>query len=135
MKITTTKLGEHIAKLLAIKHTVELYEVVKCDNEPSHTYNKYGSSEYFTTTYNTHSYSEYFTTLEEAEEYYEDMVRSLTDYAYYNIMMKNSSATYYDTDCTLRKVRVDLLDEKSKTLDINIEQTIKEIAVTISKYN
>lgn len=101
---------------------VEIYEVVEWESNP------------FSTS-NTYSYSEYFTTLEEAIQYFDNVASFTIDRVEYDDMKKNSMATYYNAGCTLRKVSINLLDENSKTLDIKIEQTIKEIAVTITVYN
>ena len=104
------------------KKPVEIYEVESWGSDPF-------------STYNTNSYSEYFTTLEEAIQHYEEVASYTIDSVEYDDINKNSLATYYNEGCTLRKVRFDLLDENSKTLDRNIEQTIKEKVVTITKYN
>ena len=100
---------------------IEIYEVEEWDKDPF--------------SYDVYEYSEYFTTLEEAIQHYEEVASNTVDSVEYDDIKKNSLATYYNSGCTLRKIKIDLLDEHSKTLDINIEQTIKEIVVTITKYN
>ncbi len=101
---------------------IVLYEVEKWECDPLFTYN-------------TYTHRTYFTSLAEATEYYEKAVRSIRGSIGYNTMMDNSLATYYSTDCFLRKVKFALLDENNKTLDRNVELTLKEFDVTITKYD
>lgn len=101
---------------------IVLYEVERWECDPIFTYN-------------TYTYRTYFTSLVEATEYYEKAVMSIRDSIGYNTMMENSLATYYSTDCFLRKVKFALLDENTNTLDRKFEQTIKEFDVTMTKYD
>lgn len=122
IKEETLKANDYDELEILMYEPVEIYEVEEWGSDPF-------------STYSTDSYSEYFTTLEEAKEHFDDVALYTTERVEYGDIKKKCSATYYNEGCTLRKVRFDLLDENSKTLDRNIEQTIKEKVVTITKYN
>lgn len=117
----TLKANDYDDSEIIMYEPVEIYEVEEWDSNPFSG--------------DTNGYSEYFTTLEEAIQHYEEVASYTIDSVEYDDINKNSLATYYNKGCTLRKVRFDLLDENFKTLDRNIEQTIKEKVVTITKYN
>ena len=121
IKEETLKANDYDESQIVMYEPVEIYEVEEWDSNPF--------------SYDVNGYSEYFTTLEEAIQHYEEVASFTIDSVEYDDINKNSLATYYNSGCTLRKIKIDLLDEHSKTLDIDIEQTIKEIVVTITKYN
>ena len=122
IKEATLKANDYDESQIAMYEQIELYEVEKWECDPVFTYN-------------TYTHRTYFTSLVEATEYYEEAVRSIRDSIGYNTMMDNSLATYYSSDCFLRKVKFALLDENNKTLDRNIEPTLKEFEVTMTKYD
>lgn len=122
IKEETLKANDYDDSEIIMYEPIELYEVEEWDNNPL-------SNDF-------DGYSEYFTTLEEAIQHYEEVASYTVDSVEYDDITKNYSlATYYNSGCTLRKIKIKLLDEHSKTLYIDIEQTIKEIIVTITKYN
>lgn len=121
IKEETLKANDYDELEILMYEPVEIYEVEEWGSNPFSG--------------DTNGYSEYFTTLEEAIQHYEEVASYTVDSVEYDDITKNSLATYYNSGCTLRKIKIDLLDEHSKTLDINIEQTIKEIVVTVTKYN
>ena len=121
IKEETLKANDYDDSEIIMYEPVEIYEVEEWDSNPF--------------SYDVNGYSEYFTTLEEATQYYEEVASYTIDSVEYADIKKNSLATYYNSGCTLRKIKIKLFDEHSKTLDINIEQTIKEKVVTITKYN
>lgn len=93
MQIRTTKLGEYIAKILATKDTVVIYEVEEwgfC------SINIYARDSYIT----------YFTTLEDAKHHFDNVVELNKFSREHSNIMKDVCVTlsYRKEGCTLRKI-------------------------------
>lgn len=108
MQIRTTMLGEYIAKLLATKPTVEIYEV-----------EEWGFCS--TNICARDSYITYFTTLEEAKHHFDNVAELNKLSMEYNNIMKNVCATlsYRKDGCTLRKITANIEGCRSEVLAIN----------------
>ena len=108
MQIRTTKVGEYIAKLLATKPKVDIYEV----------------EEWWFCSINIcarDSYITYFTTLEEAKHHF-DNVAELTKLSreHINIMKDVCNTLSYRKDgCTLRKITASIETCKCEVLATN----------------
>ena len=122
IKEETLKANDYDDSEIIMYEPIEIYEVEEWENNSF-------------STYDTDSYSEYFTTLDEAIQHFNNVATITTDWGEYVCMMMKSNATCCTAGYTLRKVRFDLLDENSMTLDRNIVKTIKEITTTITSYN
>lgn len=107
MQIRTTMLGEYIAKILATKPTVELYEV-----------EEWGFCS--TNIYARDSCITYFTTLEEAKHHFEN-VAELNKLSRECNIMKDVCATlsYRKEGCTLRKITASIEGCISEVLATN----------------
>ena len=108
MKIASIHLGEYIAKLLATKPAVELYEV-----------EEWGF--YSINICVRDSCSTYFTTLEEAEQHFVKVVGLNKHLGEYNNLMKTACPTlsYRKEGCTLRKIKVSVENTITEVLAIN----------------
>lgn len=108
MQIRTTMLGEHIAKLLATKPTVEIYEV----------------EEWWFCSTNIcarDSYITYFTTLEEAKHHFDNVAELNKLSREHNNIMKavGDILSYRKEGCTLRKITASLEGCRSEVIAIN----------------
>ena len=122
IKEETLKSNDYDDIEIILYDSVDIYEVEEWD------YNSYSP-------YDTDSYSEYFTTLEEAIQHFNNVVNYRNGWIENIHTMMKTKTTYYTAGCTLRKVRFDLLDENSMTLDCDIVKIIKEFTTTITSYN
>ena len=108
MQIRTTMLGEYIAKILATKTTVEIYEVEEwgfcsiniCARD---------------------SYITYFTTLEEAKHHFDNIAELNKISREHSNIMKDVCTTlsYRKEGCTLRKITASLEGCRREVLAIN----------------
>ena len=114
MQIRTTSLGEYIAKVLATKPTVVIYEVEEwgfCST------NIYARDSYFT----------YFTTLEDAKYHFDNVVKlSKLSREHSNIMKEVCATTlsYREEGCTLRKITVSIEGCRKEVLVTNTIQLL-----------
>lgn len=109
MQIRTNRLGEYIAKLLATKPKVEIYEV-----------EEWG----FCSTSNCGrelSYITYFTTLEEAKHHFDNVAELNKLSREHNNIMKDVCGTlsYRKEGCTLRKITATLSGCRKEVLATN----------------
>ena len=117
MQIRTRMLGEYIAKILATKTTVELYEVEEwgfCSE------NIYARDSYIT----------YFTTLEEAKHHFDNVAELNKISREYNNIMKDvcTALSYRKEGCTLRKITARVKGCRKEVLATNtITQLFKEL--------
>lgn len=108
MQIRTTMLGEHIAKILATKPTVEIYEVEECGVCST---NICARDICFT----------YFTTLEEAKHHFDNVAELNKLSREHNNIMKDVCATlsYRKEGCILRKITASLSGNRKEVLATN----------------
>lgn len=108
MQIRTTRLGEYIAKILATKPIVEIYEV-----------EEWGFCS--TNIYARDSYITYFTTLEEAKYHFDNVAELNKLSRECSNTMKDVCGTlsYRKEGCTLRKITVSLSGSRKEVLATN----------------
>lgn len=108
MQIRTTRLGEYIAKLLATKPAVELYEV----EEWGFCSINIGVRD---------SYITYFTTLEEAKHHFDNVAELNKLSREYSNIMKDVCPTlsYRKEGCTLSKITANLRGCRKEVLATN----------------
>lgn len=109
MQIRTTRLGEYIAKILATKSTVVIYEVEECGFCSINV----GAREY--------SYITYFTTLEEAKHHFDNVAELNKLSREYSNSMKDACGTlsYRKEGCTLKKITASKEGCRSEVLATN----------------
>ena len=108
MQIRTTKLGEYIAKILATKSTVVIYEV-----------EEWGFCS--TNICARDSCVTYFTTLEDAKHHFDNVAELNKLSMEHSNIMKDVCATlsYRKEGCTLRKITVSIEGSRCEVLAIN----------------
>lgn len=113
MQIRTRRIGEYIAKLLATKHTVEIYEV-----------EEWGFCS--TNICARDSCITYFTTLEEAKHHFDNIVELNKLSREYNNIMKDVCCTlsYRKEGCTLSKITAKVSGYRKEVLATNTSKLI-----------